>query len=105
MKYAGEVVRSTDFGIACIRLNLQRPDNLINTSITVMCLMMGLAFSILALVVRTITSPKIDVFPLPFAMALIFGLPALRNIQPYVPPVGVLGDYFSFIWAELLVAA
>jgi hypothetical protein len=68
--------------------------------------MMGLALSVLAMVVRTIASSKtFDVFPLPFAIALIFGLPALRNIQPYVPPVGVLGDYFSFIWAELLVAA
>jgi hypothetical protein len=42
--------------------------------------------------------------PLSLAISLIFGLPALRNIQPYVPPVGALGDYLSFIWAELFVA-
>lgn len=106
MKYAGEVIRSKDFGVASVHLRLKRPDNLINTSIVVMCLMMGLALSVLAMVIRTITfREKFDVLPLSFCISLIFGLPALRNIQPYVPPVGVLGDYFSFIWAELLVAA
>jgi hypothetical protein len=47
MKYAGEVLRSKDFGVTRVRLNLERPDNLKNVSITVMCLMMGLALSVL----------------------------------------------------------
>jgi hypothetical protein len=25
-------------------------------------------------------------------------------LEPSVPPVGVFGDYISFIWAELIVA-
>jgi hypothetical protein len=58
------------------------------------------------MVITAITSAEsFEVIPLPLAITLIFGLPALRNIQPNVPPVGVLGDYFSFIWAELFVAA
>jgi hypothetical protein len=58
------------------------------------------------MVINRITSPdKSDLLPLSLSISLIFGLPALRNIQPGVPPVGVLGDYFSFIWAELFVAA
>ena len=106
MKYSGEVIRRKDLGVTRVHLSLQRPDNLINASILVMCLMMGLALSVLAMVIRAITSDKLsEVLPLSFCISLIFGLPALRNIQPYVPPVGVLGDYFSFIWAELLVAA
>jgi hypothetical protein len=32
------------------------------------------------------------------------GLPALRNVQPGVPPVGAFSDYVVFIWAELIVA-
>ncbi|MBI3485217.1 MAG: hypothetical protein HY012_08715 [Acidobacteria bacterium] len=42
--------------------------------------------------------------PLSLAMSLLFGLPALRSIQRDVPSVGVLADYISFIWAELVVA-
>ena len=106
MKYAGEVIRSKDFGLTRIRLNLQRPDYLKNVSIAVMCLMMGLAVTVLAMVIRAITSPgKLEVLPLSLAISLIFSLPALRGTQPNVPPVGVLGDYLSFVWAEMFVAA
>jgi hypothetical protein len=106
MKYAGQVIRSKDFGPTHIRLNLKRPRNLINVSIMVIFLMMGLALSVLAMVIiSTTSSEEFEVLPLGFCISLIFGLPALRNMQPNVPPVGVLGDYFSFIWAEAFVAA
>jgi hypothetical protein len=106
VKYTGEVIRSKDFAPTRIRLNLTRPFNVINTSITVMGLMMGLALSVVAMVInRIMSSEKSDLLPLSLSITLIFGLPALRSIQPSVPTVGVLGDYFSFIWAELFVAA
>jgi hypothetical protein len=77
----------------------------INTAITVMILMMGLGLAVVAMVINRITSQdRSDLLPLTLSISLIFGLPALRNIQPGVPAVGVLGDYFSFIWAELFVA-
>jgi hypothetical protein len=76
----------------------------IAVSILVMVLMSGLAMSLLALVLKTMTrGPKVDLVPLSFTIPLIFGLSALRNIQPGVPPVGALGDYVSFIWAEIIV--
>ncbi len=34
---------------------------------------------------------------------LLFAFPAIRNSQPGVPPVGTLGDFLSFFWAESLV--
>jgi hypothetical protein len=106
VKYTGEVIRSKDSAATHIRLHLTRPFNVINTSIIVMILMMGLALSVVAMVVNRIMSiEKSDLLPLSLSITLIFGLPALRNIQPGVPTVGVLGDYFSFIWAELFVAA
>ncbi|HTV04168.1 MAG TPA: DUF4436 family protein [Acidobacteriaceae bacterium] len=107
MKYTGEVIRSNDIPATCVRLDLKRPYNLVNASITVMCLMMGIALSIVAMALTAIVSrgEKLDVLPLSLSIGLIFGLPALRNIQPGVPPVGVLGDYFSFVWAEIFVAA
>jgi hypothetical protein len=54
---------------------------------------------------RIMSRDTSDLLPLSLSISLIFGLPALRSIQPGVPTVGVLGDYFSFIWAELFVAA
>lgn len=35
-----------------------------------------------------------------YMAALIFALPAVRNIQPGIPPVGTLSDFLSFFWAE-----
>jgi hypothetical protein len=106
VKYTGEVVRNKDSTVTRIHLNMTRPFNVINTSITVMVLMMGLALAVVAMVINRITSQNSsDLLPLSLSISLIFGLPALRSIQPGVPTVGVLGDYFSFIWAELFVAA
>jgi hypothetical protein len=35
---------------------------------------------------------------------MLFALPAVRNLQPGVPPLGGLSDFLSFFWAESLVA-
>lgn len=102
-----EVVRSSESNAIHVHLNLRRPGNLVNVSITVMCLMMAIALGVVAMVLKAIVTRReqLEIVPLSLSVGLIFGLPALRNIQPGVPPVGVLGDYFSFIWAELFVAA
>jgi hypothetical protein len=47
--------------------------------------------------------------PLEFGMftliaGMLFALPAVRGLQPGVPPVGGLSDFLSFFWAESLVA-
>ncbi len=34
---------------------------------------------------------------------LLFAFPAIRNSQPGIPPVGTLGDFLAFFWAESLV--
>jgi hypothetical protein len=69
-----------------------------------MILMSSLSVSLLAMVFKATTSgPRVDLVPLSISISLIFGLPALRNVQPGVPPVGAFGDYVSFIWAEIIV--
>jgi hypothetical protein len=69
--------------------------------------MMSLAMSLLVMVLRaTQIEGQSTLLPLSLSVSLILGLPALRNnLEPSVPPVGVFGDYVSFIWAELIVAA
>jgi hypothetical protein len=106
IKFAGQTIRSGENQLIRITLKLRRADNLIGVSILVMLMMTCLALSVLAMVVRATTSEKRanDLVPLSMSISLIFGLPALRNVQPGVPPVGAFGDYVSFIWAELIVA-
>jgi hypothetical protein len=105
VKFSGEVSRNADSEVTEIDLDLRRPDNLITVSLIVMLMMIILALSVLAMALKATTAgTKFDLLPLSLALSLIFGMPALRNIQPGVPPVGALADYFSFVWAELLVA-
>jgi hypothetical protein len=49
--------------------------------------MTGLAVSVLAMVLQVTTAKgQFDLVPLSMSLSLIFGLPALRNVQPGVPP-------------------
>jgi hypothetical protein len=72
-----------------IALNLRRADNLIGLSLLVNLMMTGLAVSVLAIVLQVTTAKgQFDLVPLSMSLSLIFGLLALRNVQPGVPPVG-----------------
>ena len=104
IKFSGNVSRQSSLKVTGIELQLRRADNVIAVSILLMMLMIGLAMSLLAMVFKDMTSgAKVDLVPLSVCISLIFGLPALRNVQPGVPPVGAFGDYLSFIWAEIIV--
>lgn len=62
----------------------------------------GAAVTILTYrIVKSNTAP--DVAALGFTGGLLFALPAVRSIQPMVPPVGILADYLGFFWVELLI--
>ncbi len=105
IKFNGNVSRNEISQLTGIHLKMRRADNLIAVSILINAMMSALAFSVLAMVLRnTEESGEFGLVPLPVAVALIFGLPALRNVQPGVPPVGAFSDYVTFIWAELIVA-
>jgi hypothetical protein len=105
IKFRGSVTRNESTQVTGISLNLRRADNLIAVSILINAMMTGLAASVLAMVLQVMTaSRKSDLFPLSLSISLIFGLPALRSVQPGVPPVGAFSDYVTFIWAELTVA-
>ena len=86
-------------------IEMRRANNVISLSLIVMTVMFVLAVSIMGMVLHMIASPgEVNLVPLSLCVALIFGLPALRNVQPNVPGMGVLSDYISFIWAELIVS-
>jgi hypothetical protein len=105
IKFQGSVTRNENTQVTGIALNLRRADNLISLSILINLMMTGLAVSVLAMVLQVTTAKgQFDLVPLSMSLSLIFGLPALRNVQPGVPPVGAFSDYIIFIWAELIVA-
>lgn len=88
-----------------IQLKLRRADNVISASLIIQSIMIGLALSMLAMVLfGTIKGTGAALDPLFIAPVLIFGLPALRDTQPGVPPLGAFSDYLSYFWAEVIVA-
>jgi hypothetical protein len=104
IKFGGKVSRESSLKVTGIEMEMRRADNVIGVSILVMLSMIGLAMSLLGMVFKVATTArKVDLVPLSISISLIFGLPALRNIQPGVPSVGALGDYVAFIWAEVIV--
>jgi hypothetical protein len=106
IRFRGRVSRGDPQEPTAIDLDLTRANNVIAVSLIVNLMMAALSMSLLAMVLRATTEGgKADLLPLSVSISLIFGLPALRNIQPAVPPVGAFVDYVTFIWAELIVAA
>jgi uncharacterized protein DUF4436 len=105
LKFDGNRVERPDNEMEGFNLVVRRADNVIVVSILTMVLMMTLAMSVIFMSVEALTSQeRLDLLPLTLSITLLFGLPALRNSQPAVPPLGAFGDYLSFLWAEQIVA-
>jgi Domain of unknown function (DUF4436) len=104
-KFSGMIRETQAREIDHIELIVRRTNSVIALSFLSMLLMMALAIGVLLMAVRaTAKDRELDLLPLSLSITLIFGLPALRNAQPGVPPLGAISDYISFIWAENIVA-
>lgn len=105
LKFKGQRVEHVGREINGFKLVVRRADNVIVVSILIMVLMMSLAMSVLMMSLQALVpNGKLDLLPLSLCVALLFGLPALRNAEPEVPALGAFGDYLSFLWAEPIVA-
>lgn len=105
LKFDGERVERPGKGMEGFNLVVRRADQVIVVSVLIMILMSTLAMSVLVMCIEALTSrERLDLLPLSLSVTLLFGLPALRNSQPAVPPLGAFGDYLSFLWAEQIVA-
>lgn len=105
IKFDGTVTVDDTYKLMHTTVEMRRANNVISVSLIVMTVMFVLAVSIMGMVLRVTASPgEVNLVPLSLCVALIFGLPALRNVQPNVPGMGVLSDYISFIWAEFMVS-
>ena len=105
-KFDGEIVETGQEQVTGIQLKLRRANNVIVASLGIQLMMVLLALSMLAMVLfGTMKGKGAAIDPLYIAPVLIFGLPALRDTQPGVPPLGAFSDYLSYMWAEWIVAA
>ncbi len=105
VKFAGNITKKAGQEATGIQLDVSRSDTVLALSVIVMAMMIVLAGSVFVMTLQaTRVDRPLDLVPLSLAVSLIFGLPALRSIQPDIPSVGVFGDYMSFLWAELVVA-
>jgi hypothetical protein len=52
-----------------------------------------------------IRNRKVEYSMFAFLSAMLFAMPALRGVQPFVPTIGCLSDYAAFFWAEAVIAA
>lgn len=105
-KFEGVAEKSALDDVTRIQLTVRRADTVIVTSVGIQVMMLCLSLSMLAMVLYgTIQGKESALAPLSISAALIFGLPALRDTQPGVPPLGVFTDFVSYLWAELIVAA
>jgi hypothetical protein len=105
LRFEGQITRTIGQDFTGILLSLSRSEEAMIISLLAMVLMMVLAISIFIMSLKA-TQPGggLELVPLSLAMSLLFGLPALRNIQPDVPTIGMRGDLRSFISAEVIVA-
>jgi hypothetical protein len=104
-KFDGKVIKTGQAQVTSIQLKLRRANNVIFASLGIQLMMLLLALSMLAMVLfGTMKGKGAAIDPLYIAPVLIFGLPALRDTQPGVPPLGAFSDYLSYLWAEAIVS-
>jgi len=105
VKIDGTVTQNDTYKLMHTTIAMRRANNVITVSVMIMVIMFVLAISVVGMVLHVNASPgEMNLLPLSLCVTLIFGLPALRNIQPGVPGVGILSDSMSFIWAEMMVS-
>lgn len=88
-----------------MQVELQRTTatKLFTMFVSILMLLVSLGFmNMVRKFLKSNAPPDID--EMAFGAALLFAFPAIRSIEPSVPPMGVLSDFIGFFWAETIVA-
>ena len=90
---------------AVIDISIERSSTAVFFSVFIMLAMWALTIGVICLVFRVYAGQrKIEISMFSFLGALLFAFPALRNSQPGTPPIGTMGDFLAFFWAEVIIA-
>jgi hypothetical protein len=98
--------KNEEDGYSEIEFNIERTASVKMFSRFMMILMWFMTLAVVLVIASIIIRKrKIEYSMFAFLSAMLFALPALRNVQPFIPTIGCLSDYVSFFWAEAIVAA
>jgi len=88
-----------------LQIELQRTRTIQIFTMFVSLLMLAVAIGFMNMVRKFLKSNAApDIQEMAFGAALLFAFPAIRSIEPFVPPMGVLSDFVGFFCAETIVA-
>lgn len=96
--------KDADVGYSSIDMTVTRTATVVGFSIFDMVLVWGLACVILTMIWQVLFyQRKIEFAMFGYMATILFALPAIRNLQPGVPPLGSLVDFLSLFWAQSIV--
>jgi hypothetical protein len=88
-------------GFASADITISRGPTVKGFSIFIMTLIWCIAITILVMTLAVwLRGRKLEFDMLTFIAAMLFAFPAIRNLQPMVPPIGALPDFISVFWAQ-----
>ncbi len=88
-----------------LELELKRTRTIQIFTMFISLLMLAVAIGFMNMVRKFLKSnASPDIQEMAFGAALLFAFPAIRSIEPFVPPMGVLSDFVGFFCAETIVA-
>jgi len=87
-----------------LTFKIRRSWSIILLSLLIVIIMWALALIALFLALKVRKADKVPEANLMSLMpTLLFAFPAIRNIQPSIPPFGTVSDFLSFFWTETIV--
>jgi hypothetical protein len=99
-------VKEVEFGdgYSDMQFKIERTNSVMMFSVFVMVLMWCMTISIILVVGSIVIRKRVVEYSMfAFLSAMIFALPALRDVQPFVPTIGCYSDYIAFFWSEATV--
>ncbi|KAI8833740.1 hypothetical protein BC829DRAFT_407601 [Chytridium lagenaria] len=101
-----DISDTSDGSTIHLRVSVRRSGVTKLFSIFVMTVMWVLSLVTLGLaLIPWLVWKKVEPPTISFGLGLLFALPAIRNAQPGVPPIGNTSDVVSFFWSMMLTAS
>lgn len=91
-------------GFESANLEIERSSTVRGFSIFVIILIWSIAATIIVLTLAVwLRGRKFEFGMMTFFAAMLFAFPAIRNLQPMVPPIGAWPDFVCVFWAQGIV--
>lgn len=93
-----------DIGYTGVDLQISRTFTVIAFSMFIMACFWSLTIVILSMTLQVVfRERKLEFAMFTFMAGMLFAFPAVRNLQPGIPPLGSLTDFLSVFWAQGII--